>query len=174
MLSALQLDDYIVDEFHLEASQLYLTDPEKAQSINEESADDEIGFGARLFTESDADDILGLRLVVEVNGDVDDWAEDHRYRSRISVVGQFEFQDDREDRPSAQKLSRFFLESSISILYGILRTRLADATSGQPYSKLLLPAMDFTPFIEDIELTEAQKKRFEELTPSDEQSSSAE
>jgi hypothetical protein len=174
MLSALQLDDYIVDEFHLEASQLYLTDPEKAQTLTEEPADDEIGFGIRLFTESDADDVLGLRLVIDINRDIEDWADDHRYRSRASVVGQFEFQDDPESRPPAEDLSRFFLKSSISILYGILRTRLADATSGQPYSKLLLPAMDFTPFIEDMELTEAQKKRFEELTASGEPSSSAE
>lgn len=171
MLSALQLDDYVVDEFHLETSQLYLTDPEKAQMLSDESADDEIGFGIHLFTESDAEDILGLRLVVDVNGDIENWAEDHRYRSRASVIGQFEFQDDPENRPPAQKLSHFFLKSSISILYGILRTRLADATSGQPYPKLLLPAMDFTPFIEDIELTEMHKKRFEELTARGEQSS---
>jgi preprotein translocase subunit SecB len=100
-----------------------------------------------------------------VNGDIEDWAEEHRYRARISVVGQFSFQDEREDRPPAEDLAHFFMQSSVSILYGIIRTRLADATSGQPYSKLMLPTMDFTPFIEDMELDEEEKERFRGLSP---------
>jgi preprotein translocase subunit SecB len=165
MLSALQLDDYIVDELRLETSQLYLTDPEKAQALDEEDTEDEIGFGFELFTDSEANHVLGLRMVVDVNGDIEGWTEEHRYRARISVVGQFSFQDDRDDRPPADEIFRFFMQSSISILYGVIRTRLADATSGQPYSKLMLPTMDFTPFIEDMELEEENKEHFRRLAP---------
>jgi len=165
MLSALQLDDYIVDELRLETSQLYLSDPEKAQALDEEGTEDEIGFGLNLFTESEENHVLGLRMVVDVNGEVEDWADEHRYRARISVVGQFSFQDERQDRPPAEKLADFFIKSSLSILYGVVRTRLADATSGQPYSKLMLPTMDFTPFIEELELDEEERQRFQELAP---------
>lgn len=163
MLSALQLDNYIVDELHLETSKLYLTAPDEARALEEKDIEDEIGFGFNLFTDSDANHILGLRMAVDVNGDVEDWAEDHRYRAHISVVGQFSFQDEREDRPAAEDLADFFMQSSVSILYGVIRTRLADATSGQPYSKLMLPTMDFTPFIKDMELGEEEKERFRGL-----------
>lgn len=165
MLSALQLDDYIVDELYLEASRLYLTDPERAEQLDEQDTEDEIGFGFDLLTASSADSILGLRMGVDVNADVEEWAEEHRYRARISVVGQFAFQDEREDRPPADELADFFMHSSVSILYGVIRTRLADATSGQPYSKLMLPTMDFTPFIDDMELSEEHENRFQELAP---------
>ena len=165
MLSALQLDDYTVDDLRLETSQLYLTDPEKAETLDEEDTEDEIGFGLNLLPDSEANHILGLRMIVDVNGDVEEWAEEHRYRARISAVGQFSFQDEREDRPPAEDLAHFFMQSSVTILYGIIRTRLADATSGQPYSKLMLPTMDFTPYIEDMELDETEKERFRGLAP---------
>jgi hypothetical protein len=167
MLSALQLDDYVVDTFHLETNSRYLTNPDEAEALEEDEQGDEIGYGLDLFPSSEPDRILGLRLFVDVNGDVEDWTESHRYRARISVTGQFEFRDDPEDRPPADELYHFFMRSGISILYGIARTRIAEATSGQPYSKLVLPTMDFTPAIEDVRdsLEEDQKDYFRRLAP---------
>jgi len=167
-LSAIQLEEYTIDEFDLSVNPAYIHDKLNADRFREDSIEDEIAFAIKLFNDDDNERAFGLKLRVEINYDRENWKEETSYCIKICIFGRFVFQEDeRENRPSADQLLRFFLLSGINVLYGIARGQIAEATASQPYPRHILPMIDFTSFVNGVEVKDEFMQKFQLLAPED-------
>jgi len=147
-LSPLQLTNYTVEERHCEINPGFLNEEERDKLLDE-SHSVTLGLGFEVLTSQEQREALALRLRVSVNSDEEDFKA-RPFKARCSVLGEFKFVDERENRPPTENLEEFFYKSAITILYGLIRHEIASMTSGQVFQKIVLPVADFTSAIEDV------------------------
>lgn len=164
MLAPLQLRDFTIDEFAVEANPAYRESGEKRRQLNEDPGEDELQFQVRLFTKVGSEEELGLRLTAILNPKKG-W-DRNRYRARVSVFGEFRFIDDKEDRPHVDDLVIYFFVSGLNVLYGLIRGKLAETTSNEKYPRLILPVVNFQSYVQGIEVEDEQLEAFRCLASS--------
>ena len=161
ILAPFQLREYVIDSFHLDVNPAFYGGSDEEISRLREPGDS-IGIGFEI-TEYSLPTMSApgiVRLKVEAGSfDGTQLREDTpgRYRLVASIVGKFDIAESEEESSPVDEdtLRVEFMNSALSIVYGILRATVVQMTAMSPYPKLVLPMVAFDSAI-PTDLTETE------------------
>lgn len=155
MITPLQLKDYTIDHVSFEVNPVYRTDRERVTSIRSSPPRERFQLSYELFRDKETGNQSGIRLIAELQPEDPD--EDWRYKVSIGIFGEFAYIDEPQNRPETFDPDHFLLINGLSILYGLLRAKVTELTSGTPYGKLILSTVDFSAIVEKNTRPESQE-----------------
>lgn len=133
MLAQLNLNDYYIDEFAFAANR----DHEKGGTTSGTLG---VDFDIKCSAESSLDFMISL--VVDVNP-LDADFERGEYRIHLKLSGFFSFDKD----VSEDMINRMIHHNGLTMLYGVARGTVADATATSWHGKFVLPGVNFIELI---------------------------
>lgn len=142
MQAQLNLNDYFIDEFSFAANRDHKAGSEASGTLNidfdiKRSGDDPLNFM--------------ITLVVDINHD-DKAFERSDYRIHLKLSGFFSFTEGTDEA----MINAMIAQNGLSMLYGVARGTVADATATSWHGKLVLPGVNFIELIK--QKAEAGKK----------------
>lgn len=143
MQAQLNLNDYFIDEFSFAANRDHTAGSEASGTLNidfdiKRSGDDPLDFM--------------ITLVVDINPLDEDFARGD-YRVHVKLSGFFSFTEGTDE----VMINSMIAQNGLSMLYGVARGTVADATATSWHGKLVLPGVNFIEVIK--RKAEAGKKR---------------
>jgi len=142
MQAQLNVNDYFIDEFAFTANRELERGGADTGSIN-------IDFDIRRSGDDPLD--FMITLVVDINHDDEDF-ERGDYRIHLKLSGFFRF----DERVSEEQINGMIAHNGLSMLYGVARGTVADATATSWHGKFVLPGVNFIEVIK--QKAEAGKK----------------
>lgn len=133
MLAQLNLNDYYIDEFAFAANR----DHERGDAATGTLG---VDFDIKRSAESSLD--FMITLVVDVNQRDEDF-ERSNYRIHLKLSGFFSFVED----VSEEMINGMIHHNGLSMLYGVARGTVADATATSWHGKFVLPGVNFIELI---------------------------
>lgn len=129
MLAQLNLNDYFIDEFAFAANR-------EREAGGTATGMLSVDFDIKRSGETPLD--FMVTLVVDVNLRDEDF-EQGTYRIHLKLSGFFSF----EAGTSEEMINGMIAHNGLSILYGVARGTVADATASSWHGKFVLPAVNF-------------------------------
>jgi len=129
MLAQLNLNDYFIDEFAFAANR-----EREAGSTTSGAID--IDFNINRSSENPLD--FMITQVIDINRRDEDF-EQGDYRIHLKLSGFFSF----AEGTSEEMINGMIAHNGLSILYGVARGSVADATATSWHGKFVLPAVNF-------------------------------
>lgn len=143
ILAPVQLLDYAVEQLE------YSLQLPSARPLPEPAAAAGLTFNMRM-NEDASSGVYRLQLQVSFNQDEPPpEVEGHIYhKGSITITGWVKWATD-ESKSKADDPRKLLLVSGMSMLYGIARERIAQATASGPAARMILPSVSFLPLVED-------------------------
>ena len=129
MLAQLNLNDYFIDEFAFAANR-------KREASSTTSGTIDIDFNINRSSENPLD--FMITQVIDINRRDEDF-EQGDYRIHLKLSGFFSF----AEGTSEEMINGMIAHNGLSILYGVARGSVADATATSWHGKFVLPAVNF-------------------------------
>jgi preprotein translocase subunit SecB len=133
MLAQLNLNDYFIDEFRFAANRDHEAGGTTSGTID-------IDFDISRSGETPLDFMISL--VVDINPRDEDF-ERGEYRIHLKLSGFFSF----TEGVSEDMINSMIAHNGLSILYGVARGTVADATATSWHGKFVLPGVNFIELI---------------------------
>ncbi len=133
MLAQLNLNDYFIDEFAFVANREH-------EAAGASSGTLSVDFDIKRSGETPLD--FMITLVVDVNPH-DEEFERGDYRIHLKLSGFFSFAEGVNE----EMINAMIAHNGLSILYGVARGSVADATATSWHGKFVLPAVNFIELI---------------------------
>jgi len=133
MLAQLNLNDYFIDEFAFAANREH-------EAGGASSGTHGVDFDIKRSGDTPLD--FMITLTVDVNPR-DEEFERGEYRIHLKLSGFFSFTED----VSEEMINAMIAHNGLSILYGVARGTVADATATSWHGKFVLPAVNFIELI---------------------------
>lgn len=145
MLAQLNLNDYFIDELAFAANR-------EREAGSTTSGTLSVDFDIRRSGEAPLD--FMITLVVDVNPRDEDF-ERGDYRIHLKLSGFFSF----TEGTSEEMINGMITHNGLSILYGVARGSVADATATSWHGKFVLPAVNFVELVKQKVAALAEKPR---------------
>jgi preprotein translocase subunit SecB len=133
MLAQLNLNDYFIDEFAFSANREHKANGTTSGTLS-------VDFDISRSGENPLD--FMITLVVDVNPRDEDF-ERGDYRIHLKLSGYFSF----SEGVSEEMINSMIAHNGLSMLYGVARGTVADATATSWHGKFVLPGVNFIELI---------------------------
>jgi preprotein translocase subunit SecB len=141
-----QLVGYTVESVHFDVNPSHLQ--QDAGAIDgSEVGEERFDFAPEVISIPDSDNEGLLRLEIGINRDHEEW--NSYYQFSLRVVGRFRWVDSNPS-VSEETFKKYYIQSGLSILYGVLRDRVVSLCSASPYPRMMLPTITFEQIIDKV------------------------
>jgi len=145
MPALLEIDEYSIDGFNLQANADFDGEKESPNALN---VDFNIG------RSTTGEPRFEVRLFISLNQKDEQFAQ-APYRMDLNVVGYFHFPDDTDE----ETIKKMIAPNGLAILYGIARGTAAHMTGCSRFGKLVLPSVNFIELIKEKGRAEKAQSR---------------
>lgn len=128
MRALLELDQYFVDEFTLQANHEF-SGPEEYE------IDWDIDFN--IGRSSDGKPKFEVKLIIDVN-QKEEFFRNSPYRLKLVITGYFHFPEDTDE----DQIKKMIAPNGLAILYGVARNTVSQLTGVARFGRFLLPSIN--------------------------------
>lgn len=141
-----QLSSYTAESVQFDVNPVYVEE-EPDLPDTEELSEERFDFLPEVISVPTQEDPGVLRLTVGMNRDNEEWSS--YYRLSITITGRFEWIDPDPSVPE-EEFRKYYMQSGLSLLYGVVREKVIQLSSSSPYPRMMIPTITFEGMVEDM------------------------
>jgi preprotein translocase subunit SecB len=141
-----QLFSYTAETIQFDVNPVYVEE-EPDLPNTEELSEERFDFIPEVISIPTQEEQGTLRLTVGMNRDDEEWSS--YYRLSITITGRFEWVDPDPSIPD-DEFRKYYMQSGLSLLYGIIREKVIQLSSSSPYPRMMIPTITFKGMVEEM------------------------
>jgi len=135
MLAQLEINQYFVDKYTIEANPSF---------DGQDESTDQIDIDFAMARASDGSPNFELRLFIDLNKE-EEFFSKAPYRVHLQVTGYFSFPEDTEEK----MIQKLIAPNGLAILYGCARNVVSQITGIGRFGRVTLPSVNFLEIIKE-------------------------